>query len=79
MADNGCMAAVSAPPEAIERILSQVPGYVVIANYNSPLQSVIGGATPAVEAALEALQAAGYQAVKIPVSHASTPKLWAGQ
>jgi len=70
MADNGCMAAVSAPPEAIERILSQVPGYVVIANYNSPLQSVIGGATPAVEAALEALQAAGYQAVKIPVSHA---------
>jgi malonyl CoA-acyl carrier protein transacylase len=70
MADNGCMAAVSAPPEAIERILSQVPGYVVIANYNSPLQSVIGGETAAVDAAIVALQAVGYQAVKIPVSHA---------
>ncbi|MCX8025899.1 MAG: acyltransferase domain-containing protein, partial [Thermanaerothrix sp.] len=70
MADNGCMAAVSAPPEAIEHILSQIPGYVVIANYNSPLQSVIGGETAAVNAAIAALQAAGYQAVKIPVSHA---------
>ncbi|WP_299024268.1 type I polyketide synthase [uncultured Thermanaerothrix sp.] len=70
MADNGCMAAVSAPPEAIEHILGQVPGYVVVANYNSPLQSVIGGETAAVDAAIRALQAAGYQAVKIPVSHA---------
>ncbi|MGB9799729.1 MAG: SDR family NAD(P)-dependent oxidoreductase [Thermanaerothrix sp.] len=75
MADNGCMAAVSAPPEAIERILSQVPGYVVIANYNSPLQSVIGGETAAVDAAINALQAAGYQAVKIPVSHAFHTKI----
>src|SRR5690606_2889691 len=51
------------------------PGYVVIANYNSPLQSVIGGETAAVDAAINALQAAGYQAVKIPVSHAFHTKI----
>ncbi|MEN6409739.1 MAG: SDR family NAD(P)-dependent oxidoreductase, partial [Anaerolineaceae bacterium] len=70
MADNGCMAAVSAPIEETERLIKSVDGYVVIANVNSPVQSVIGGATAAVEAAIEACKAAGYQAVKIPVSHA---------
>lgn len=70
MEDNGCMAAVSAPIVETERLLKTVDGYVVIANVNSPVQSVIGGATAAVEAAIEACKAAGYQAVKIPVSHA---------
>ncbi len=70
MADNGAMAAVSAPIAEVERILQGIEGYVVIANINSPLQSVIGGATKAVEAALGAFQAAGFQAVRIPVSHA---------
>jgi len=70
MEDNGCMAAVSAPLAEIERILKTIDGYVVLANINSPLQSVIGGSTAAVDAALAAFQAAGFQAVKIPVSHA---------
>lgn len=70
MEDNGCMAAVSAPIADVERILRSVDGYVVIANINSPLQSVIGGSTAGVDAALTAFQAAGFQAVKIPVSHA---------
>jgi malonyl CoA-acyl carrier protein transacylase len=70
MEDNGCMAAVSAPLKEVEGLLKEVDGYVVIANVNSPVQSVIGGATAAVEAAIQAFQAAGYQAVKIPVSHA---------
>ncbi|GAP15606.1 polyketide synthase module [Longilinea arvoryzae] len=70
MADNGCMAAVSAPLSEVERILKTIDGYVVLANINSPQQSVIGGATAAVDAALEAFQSAGFQAVKIPVSHA---------
>ena len=64
------MAAVSAPLPEVERILKTVDGYVVIANINSPVQSVIGGATPAVDAAIAAFTAAKYQAVKIPVSHA---------
>lgn len=70
MEDNGCMAAVSAPLNEIEKIIKGIEGYVVIANINSPLQSVIGGATTAVEAAIAAFMAAGFQAVKIPVSHA---------
>ncbi len=70
MADNGCMAAVSAPLDKVETILQTIDGYVVLANINSPVQSVIGGATAAVDQALIAFQEAGFQAVKIPVSHA---------
>ncbi|HWQ04001.1 MAG TPA: SDR family NAD(P)-dependent oxidoreductase [Longilinea sp.] len=70
MEDNGCMAAVSAPLGEVESILKTIDGYVVLANINSPQQSVIGGATAAVEQALAAFQSAGFQAVKIPVSHA---------
>ena len=70
LADNGCMAAVSGPLETVEEILKTIPGYVVIANINSPIQSVIAGETPAVEAAVAAFVAQGIQAVKIPVSHA---------
>jgi malonyl CoA-acyl carrier protein transacylase len=68
--DNGCMAAVSAPLAEVERILKTIPGYVVIANINSPVQCVIGGATTAVEASIAAFLAEGLQATKIPVSHA---------
>ncbi len=70
LADTGCMAAVSAPLGKVDAILATVPGYVVIANLNSPVQCVIGGETPAVEAAIQAFLAAGFQATKIPVSHA---------
>jgi acyl transferase domain-containing protein len=68
--DNGAMAAVSGPLDEIQRIVDQTPGYVVVANINSTRQAVIGGATAAVAAALEAFAAAGMQATRIPVSHA---------
>ena len=68
--DNGCMAAVSAPIVETERILKTISEYVVLANINSPVQSVIGGSTAGVDAALEAFKQEGIQAVKIPVSHA---------
>jgi len=73
--DNGCMAAVSAPLAEVERIMSTIDGYVVLANINSPLQSVIAGSTVAVDAAISAFQAADFQAVKIPVSHAFHTKI----
>jgi malonyl CoA-acyl carrier protein transacylase len=73
--DNGCMAAVSGPLKDVESILKTIDGYVVIANINSPVQSVIGGATKAVEAAIVAFQANGMQAQKIPVSHAFHTKI----
>jgi acyl transferase domain-containing protein/NAD(P)-dependent dehydrogenase (short-subunit alcohol dehydrogenase family) len=68
--DKGRMAAVFAPLEEIERILKTINGYVVIANINSEHQSVIGGASQAVEQAMAALQAAGYDVTPLPVSHA---------
>jgi len=70
MADNGRMAAVFAPIPEIERILRTIGGYVVIANLNSGKQAVIGGASRAVELAVEAFIRAGYNAVPLLVSHA---------
>jgi acyl transferase domain-containing protein/NAD(P)-dependent dehydrogenase (short-subunit alcohol dehydrogenase family)/acyl carrier protein len=70
VADNGLMAAVMAPLEDIERILKAVDGYVVIANLNSRRQAVIGGASAAVEAAMEAFKRAGFNVIKLSVSHA---------
>ncbi|HTQ58065.1 MAG TPA: SDR family NAD(P)-dependent oxidoreductase [Bryobacteraceae bacterium] len=70
VADNGRMAAVFAPLAEIERILKSVDGYVVIANINSGRQAVVGGASRAVEQAIEAFQKAGYEVVPLPVSHA---------
>jgi acyl transferase domain-containing protein/NADP-dependent 3-hydroxy acid dehydrogenase YdfG len=70
MADNGAMAAVFGPMADIERIVASVAGYVVVANINSNSQAVIGGATDAVQQAIEACQAAGLTATRIPVSHA---------
>ncbi len=69
-ADKGRMAAVFAPLEEIERILKTVKGYVVIANINSEHQSVIGGASPAVEEAMAALLKGGYDVSALSVSHA---------
>ena len=68
--DNGAMAAVFGPLTEIERIVDATPGYAVIANINSNNQAVVGGATAAVVAAVEAFTAAGMQAIRIPVSHA---------
>ena len=65
MADNGRMAAVFAPLAEIERILKTIDGYVVIANINSNTQAVIGGASKAVEQAMEAFLKAGYNAVPL--------------
>ena len=70
MEDNGLMAAVFAPLEAVERVVESIDGYVVIANINSTKQAVIGGTTPAVEEAMQLLSEGGAQVVPIPVSHA---------
>jgi len=78
MADNGRMAAVFAPLAEVERILKTIDGYVVIANINSGSQSVIGGASKAVEQAMEAFQKAGYEPVALPVSHAFHTSIVAG-
>ena len=73
--DNGRMAAVFAPLEEIERILKTIDGYVVTANINSNGQAVIGGASKAIEQAIEAFLKAGYNAVPLAVSHAFHTKI----
>lgn len=55
---DGAMAAVlKLPADKIEEICSQIDGYVVPVNYNSPLQTVIAGETQAIAKATEALTA----------------------
>ena len=78
MDDNGRMAAVFAPLEEVERILKTIKGYVVIANVNSSRQAVVGGASHAVEQAMEAFQKAGYDVSALPVSHAFHTSIVAG-
>ncbi len=68
--DTGKMAAVFAPLAEVERILKTIDGYVVIANVNSGQQSVIGGASKAVEQAIQIFLQAGYDVAPLPVSHA---------
>ncbi|MCK6559363.1 SDR family NAD(P)-dependent oxidoreductase [bacterium] len=73
--DNGMMAAVFGPIPEIEKILSTIAGYVVIANLNSTKEAVIGGATAAVEKAMAAVREAGYVARPLQVSHAFHTKI----
>ncbi len=75
VADNGTLAAVFASVDVIEKTLEGIEGYVVVANYNSNGQSVIGGSTASVAAALEAFKAAGITTAYIPVSHAFHTKI----
>jgi len=59
-AEPSTMAAIiGLEDETVEATLAGIAGIVVPANYNSPGQLVISGSFPAVEAACEALKAAG--------------------
>jgi acyl transferase domain-containing protein/NAD(P)-dependent dehydrogenase (short-subunit alcohol dehydrogenase family)/acyl carrier protein len=68
--DNGQMAAVWGPIEAIQKILNAVDGYVVVANINSRKEAVIGGASDAVQEAMAKIKEAGYTVTQLQVSHA---------
>ena len=68
--DKGLMASFSCGPEQAEQILRTVEGYVVAANKNCPVQTVIAGETAAVKKAMEAAKAAGVEAMLLPVSAA---------
>ncbi|MCB8980972.1 MAG: SDR family NAD(P)-dependent oxidoreductase [Ardenticatenaceae bacterium] len=68
--DKGKMAAVLAPYEEVEAVLSSVSGYVVPANINSRAQCVFGGASEAVDEAVKQFEAKGFRVMTLPVSHA---------
>ncbi|MBN1960591.1 MAG: SDR family NAD(P)-dependent oxidoreductase [Deltaproteobacteria bacterium] len=70
IADNGRMASIFAPYEVVEQVLNEIDGYVVPANFNGSKQTVIGGATKAVEEAVAKFTNQNIRAVLLPVSHA---------
>ncbi len=67
---EGAMAAfVGAPAEQVEEICAKVTkGYVVAANYNSPVQTVVSGTAAGVDEACAIAEAAGLRCVKLAVS-----------
>jgi acyl transferase domain-containing protein/NAD(P)H-dependent flavin oxidoreductase YrpB (nitropropane dioxygenase family)/NAD(P)-dependent dehydrogenase (short-subunit alcohol dehydrogenase family) len=65
--DPGAMAAVNRSTTELRDLLADHPE-VVIANQNSPRQSVLSGPTPAIEAAMAALADAGISAKRLPVA-----------
>ncbi|WP_462166063.1 beta-ketoacyl synthase N-terminal-like domain-containing protein, partial [Frankia sp. AiPs1] len=79
-ADPGAMAAVSAPIERVREALAELgpDAGVVVANHNSPRQSVISGPTAALAQAVEALGRAGLSAKRIPVACAFHSPVVAG-
>ncbi|MFO0759249.1 MAG: SDR family NAD(P)-dependent oxidoreductase [Byssovorax sp.] len=65
--DPGTMAAVTAPPSAVEPVIEGIE-QVVIANHNAPEQTVISGPTSGIAEAIAALEAEGLSARSIPVA-----------
>ncbi len=73
--DPGAMAAVAAAPARVRELIRGTPE-VVVANHNTPEQSVISGPADAVEQAVTALCAAGAEARRIQVGCAfHSPRL----
>ncbi len=70
LADRGAMAAVSATAQDVSDALAAagLDGDVVIANDNAPRQNVISGPTAAIDAAVDALKAAGLSVTRLNVS-----------
>ncbi|WP_410642493.1 beta-ketoacyl synthase N-terminal-like domain-containing protein, partial [Amycolatopsis sp. lyj-346] len=67
--DPGAMAAISAGAVETGKVLADAGlGAVVLANHNSPKQTVISGPTADIEAAVEHLRAAGLGAKRIQVA-----------
>ncbi|MGL4304510.1 MAG: beta-ketoacyl synthase N-terminal-like domain-containing protein, partial [Mycobacteriaceae bacterium] len=68
--DPGTMAAISASTKEISKVLAEqeVDSHIVLANQNSPSQTVISGSTKAIDTALVVLKNAGISGKKIPVA-----------
>ncbi|HWR03513.1 MAG TPA: SDR family NAD(P)-dependent oxidoreductase [Humidesulfovibrio sp.] len=67
--EPGSMAAVALPLDVLEWRLAKHPG-VVVTNYNTPRQIVVGGETARVQALVEELKAKGETATMLKVSMA---------
>jgi enediyne polyketide synthase len=74
----GTMASLACSRQDAEELLARVSGYAVVANLNSPRQTVISGERASVEEALELAAAAEIKAVELKVSNAFHSELVAG-
>ncbi|HEX9816632.1 MAG TPA: type I polyketide synthase, partial [Candidatus Thermoplasmatota archaeon] len=68
--DLGKMASITADPTTVEKLLKNIDGYVIPANKNCKVQTVIAGASKAVDQAVEMFNKAGISAQHIAVSAA---------
>lgn len=68
--EAGAMGWVGAEGPRVAALVAEVPGYVVVANHNSPTQTVVAGDVEAVDAALEAAAAAGLRGGRLEVAAA---------
>jgi acyl transferase domain-containing protein/acyl carrier protein/NAD(P)-dependent dehydrogenase (short-subunit alcohol dehydrogenase family) len=73
--DKGKMASVLGPADEIVRRLPEIGGYLTPANMNSRKQTVIAGASDAVDRAVDYFNKLGMTAQIIPVSHAFHSKV----
>jgi malonyl CoA-acyl carrier protein transacylase len=67
---SGTMASLGCDRSQAQAIVDQVQGYLVVANFNSPTQTVISGEIPSIEQAMELAQRQNIQARKLPVANA---------
>ncbi len=68
--DLGTMAFIAADRATVEKGLKEVDGYAICANINSPTQTIISGATAAVEGAVEYFEGQGLMTRRLNVSAA---------
>ncbi|MCK5582287.1 MAG: type I polyketide synthase, partial [Elusimicrobiales bacterium] len=73
--DPGKMASIAWHFEKVEKELKKIKGYVICANKNCPLQTVIAGEADSVDEAVKMFGELGVQAQIIPVSHAFHSKI----
>lgn len=66
----GTMASLACSQTVAESLVQQVEGYVVVANINSPEQTIISGTKDSVEAVVQKAIAQGIQTRLLPVSNA---------
>ncbi|MBN1539591.1 MAG: acyltransferase domain-containing protein, partial [Candidatus Thermoplasmatota archaeon] len=68
--DPGKMASIMAGLDVVEEVLSEIDGYVIPANKNCLVQTVIAGESEAVDQAIKKFKERGVEAIQLPVSHA---------